>query len=134
MQVAISGNTYPVKDQLKAIGAKWDTDRKCWTITDKKADEARKIVAGAPAPTPTNPGKCRDCGKACKEPYTTCWDCKSKRDAKAGQCAKCHRSMSDWDRRHGMHCCVDCRDGGSSAHGGQSYYDGHGNFVLGDDD
>ena len=53
-QVNITGNTYPVKDALKALGAKWSADSKCWTITDKKADEARKIVAGAPAPEGEN--------------------------------------------------------------------------------
>lgn len=133
-QVNITGNTYPVKDALKALGAKWSADSKCWTITDKKADEARKIVAGAPAPAPRVAGKCSDCGTACKAPYTLCWDCKSKRDQRAGKCAKCHGPLDEWERRHGMHCCRECRDGGGNAHGGMSYYDRHGNFVLGDDD
>ena len=30
--------------------------------------------------------------------------------------------------------CLDCVDGGSNAHGGMSYYDRLGHFVLGDDD
>lgn len=47
--VKITGNTYPVKDQLKAIGARWDADSKCWMIAADKADAARKIVAGSPA-------------------------------------------------------------------------------------
>lgn len=45
--VAITGNTYPVKDALKSIGARWNPDRKCWMIAPAKAEEARKIVAGA---------------------------------------------------------------------------------------
>lgn len=45
--VAISGNTYPVKDALKAIGARWNADDKCWMISLARADEARKIVEGA---------------------------------------------------------------------------------------
>ena len=48
MQVAITGNTYPVKDALKSLGAKWNADEKAWMISSAKADEARKIVEGAP--------------------------------------------------------------------------------------
>ena len=46
--VAVSGNTYPVKDQLKALGARWNPDSKAWMVAADKADAARKIVAGAP--------------------------------------------------------------------------------------
>lgn len=133
-QVKITGNTYPVKDKLRALGAKWDADEKCWTITDKKAGEARAIVAAAPPEVPATPGTCRDCGKACKEPYTICWTCKGKRDQRAGKCAKCHGELDRWERQHGMRCCANCREGGGNYAGGQSYYDRHGNFVLGDDD
>jgi hypothetical protein len=45
--VAITGNTYPVKDALKAIGARWNADRKCWMIAPDKADKARQIVSGS---------------------------------------------------------------------------------------
>lgn len=45
--VAITGNTYPVKDQLKALGARWNGDLKAWMVAENKAEEARKIVAGA---------------------------------------------------------------------------------------
>lgn len=51
-----------------------------------------------------------------------------------GKCRKCGGSLDDWERRHGMRLCANCRDGGGNAHGGQSYYDRNGNFVLGDDD
>lgn len=44
---AITGNTYPVKDQLKALGAKWDAEKKCWMITADKAAQAQQIVTGA---------------------------------------------------------------------------------------
>ena len=130
-QVAITGNTYPVKDKLKALGAKWDADQKCWTITDKKADEARKIVEAAPPEAPATPGKCRKCGKSCKAPYTICWACKC---AANGVCVNCGEKLSDYARQRGYKRCLDCADGGGNAHGGQSYYDRHGNFVLGDDD
>ncbi len=48
---------------------------------------------------------------------------------RAGKCANCGASCNPRYRR-----CLDCVDGGGNAHGGQSYYDRNGNFVLGDDD
>ena len=133
-RVSITGNTFPVKDQIKALGGKWDGDNKCWTVPAAKADEARKLVANAPEQKPLTPGKCRDCGKECKAPFTLCFDCKGKAANRNGKCAKCGGSLDNWERKHGMRNCGDCRDGGSRAHGGQSYYDRNGNFVLGDDD
>jgi hypothetical protein len=66
----IKGNTYPVKDALKALGAKWDPQAKGWLVPEDKADEARALVANAPAPTkkPSN---------STKAPALTkrCWEC-----------------------------------------------------------
>lgn len=45
--IAITGNTYPVKDQLKALGARWNPDQKAWMVSEDKAEQARQIVAGA---------------------------------------------------------------------------------------
>jgi hypothetical protein len=45
--VAITGNTYPVKEQLKALGARWNADAKAWMVTPDKAAQAQAIVAGA---------------------------------------------------------------------------------------
>lgn len=53
---------------------------------------------------------------------------------KEGTCQGCGHALDSWERRHKMRRCSDCRDGGSRARGGASYYDRHGNFVLGDDD
>ena len=128
-QVAITGNTYPVKDQLKALGAKWDADRKCWTITDSKIEQARKIVAGAPQQQAATPGKCLKCHGPVKEPYKVCYACKNQ-----GKCLNCGAELDRWEKQHGVKRCADCRDGGGNAHGGQSYYGRNGNFVLGDDD
>ena len=130
-QVTITGNTYPVKDKLKALGAKWDVDRKFWTITDSKADEARRIVASAPAEAPAVPGKCRKCGGHVKPPYTVCFKCSGK---KITHCVNCGDSLDDYAIRKGYKRCLNCVDGGGNAHGGMSYYDRNGNFVLGDDD
>jgi hypothetical protein len=44
----ITGNTYPVKEKLKAIGARWNRQAQGWDIDDAKAHEARRIVASAP--------------------------------------------------------------------------------------
>ena len=46
-----------------------------------------------------------------------------------GTCVNCGDPCNPRYRR-----CLDCVDGGSNAHGGQSYYDRRGHFVLGDDD
>lgn len=66
MAIAITGNTYPVKDAIKALGGKWSPDQKCWMVPEAKADEARKLVAGsASAPKSTgstyHPRKCIAC-------------------------------------------------------------------------
>lgn len=50
--VAITGNTYPVKEQLKALGARWNAENKAWMVTPANADAARKIVASAGAAKP----------------------------------------------------------------------------------
>ena len=46
VKVAITGNTYQVKEALKAIGARWDADQKAWMVDEDKAEQARKIVEG----------------------------------------------------------------------------------------
>ena len=42
--VLITGNTYPVKDALRAIGGRWDAKAKGWRVPTEKADEARRLV------------------------------------------------------------------------------------------
>ena len=46
MTIAITGNTYPVKEALKAIGAKWNQATRAWMIDESKADEVSKIMKG----------------------------------------------------------------------------------------
>lgn len=64
--IAITGNTYPVKDQLKSLGAKWNPDQKVWMISPEKANEAAKIVAEAPKQSFSQfrPSRCKSCGCA----------------------------------------------------------------------
>lgn len=51
LPVLITGNTFPVKDQIKALGGKWDPVARGWNVPADKAAEAQALVAGAPKPT-----------------------------------------------------------------------------------
>jgi hypothetical protein len=74
----ICGNTYPVKDALRAIGGRWDAALKGWRVPAAKAAEAQALVSGAAKSTVvTTAGKCAKCGRACKPQYRTCYDCSS---------------------------------------------------------
>lgn len=64
--VLITGNTYPVKEALKALGAKWDAVEKGWRVPAGKAQEAQSLVSGAPRSTRPSgsyrPSRCKQCG------------------------------------------------------------------------
>lgn len=66
--VVVQGNTFPVKDQLKALGGKWDPVSRAWTVPADKAAEAQALVAqhARPAPQSNRPnqkmGRCVACG------------------------------------------------------------------------
>lgn len=63
--VAITGNTYPVRESLKSMcDGKWNAELKAWMVPADKADKAREIVAGASKSTPSSyrPRKCVVCG------------------------------------------------------------------------
>ena len=97
--VEISGNTYPVKDQLKALGGKWNAEKKCWMVPSQNKTKAKELVTNAPKQTHhtkntmsktdriaaaarkrgETPGKCSACGMKVKFPYTECWDCREER-------------------------------------------------------
>lgn len=51
--ITISGNTYPVRDQLKALGGRWNPDQKAWTVPADQAERARELVSGS---RPSVPG------------------------------------------------------------------------------
>lgn len=48
--VLITGNTYPVKEQLKALGGRWDPEARGWHVSEDKALEARTLVTSAYRP------------------------------------------------------------------------------------
>lgn len=53
----ITGNTYPVKDQIRALGGTWSKLQRGWLVPDDKAEEAIALVKYAPpaARAPSRP-------------------------------------------------------------------------------
>lgn len=47
MTELIIGNTYPVKDKLRALGGTWQARLQGWAVPTANAAEARAIVAAA---------------------------------------------------------------------------------------
>src|SRR3990167_10623125 len=56
----IIGNTYPIRDRIKALGAHWDGDRRAWW-TSKRA-EAEQLVAQLNEQPPEQPAAQNDSG------------------------------------------------------------------------
>lgn len=94
MAVAISGNTYPVKDQLRAMGGKWDADRKAWMVPESSAERAQALVAGATKSAPRAAGSSRSgyggsgYGSRCKGCRGPIADARHHR-AMGGYCGSC---------------------------------------------
>ena len=42
--VPVRGNSYPVKEKLKALGARWNGDEKCWMVPESKLAAAHALV------------------------------------------------------------------------------------------
>jgi hypothetical protein len=53
MTVLITGNTYPVKEQIKALGGRWNKAAKGWDVPAEQADAARALVSGPSSPRTT---------------------------------------------------------------------------------
>jgi hypothetical protein len=73
--VEVTGNTYPVKEELKALGARWDNIGRVWRVPENKLQEAQRIVARGPLPNnpPWNsPGQHQGPGRPTADnPYET---------------------------------------------------------------
>lgn len=41
---AITGNTYPVRNEMRAIGGQWDAANKAWLVPDDKAEYAKSLI------------------------------------------------------------------------------------------
>ena len=84
--ILITGNTYPVKEQLKALGARWNGEAKGWMVPADKAGVARQLVSSAPKQAWSGPARSRSGGSSfgrrcycseCHEPYRRgqrCWE------------------------------------------------------------
>jgi hypothetical protein len=60
--VMITGNTYPVREQLKALGGVWSQARKAWFVPEARAQEAQALVGQAKRTG--RPGRhCATCGQ-----------------------------------------------------------------------
>lgn len=83
---AITGNTYPVRELLKALGAKWNPNAKVWMVPDNKAEEARRIVTSSTSePSKSEPfrhTKCTICGHVPRNR----WD----KIYRSGECRGCY--------------------------------------------
>ena len=42
--VALTGNSFAVKDALRALGARWDKEQKAWVIKQSKAARAQALI------------------------------------------------------------------------------------------
>jgi len=91
-RTAISGNTYPVRAQLKALGGRWDPDQKAWMVPDDKVEQARQLVAGAPkgyVPGQSyRPRKCVVCGRVERRDSRGYVD--GDRILRSGECQSCY--------------------------------------------
>lgn len=83
------GNTFPIKDQLRSCGAKWDADRRAWWTS--KLDVAERFAGAEPAassdaapdsrPSDTLTDDSRIAGKATYKgkPYILVWEGETRR-------------------------------------------------------
>ena len=87
---AITGNTYPVREHLKALGAKWDPEQKAWMVPDEQAEKAREIMRNAPLKSTKaegyRPTKCVVCGVVARRNPRGYMEPKIYRN---GECADC---------------------------------------------
>lgn len=90
--VPISGNTFPVKDQIKNLGGRWDSVRKVWMVPEAHAAKARELAAGAhrtqPSERPTF-SRCVSCGAL---------PSKFNFILKSGECRDCFRDRKEEER------------------------------------
>lgn len=79
--VLVTGNTYPVKDQIKALGGRWDAAAKGWRVPADRAAEAQRLAGGATAAPrkirSTTRGTWTGCRCGSVEEYERANDCAS---------------------------------------------------------
>ncbi len=72
--VTIVGNTYPVKEQIKALGGRWNSEKKGWDVENDKEAEVRGLLTNIVVSRTPKMRKyeCEDCGDLVWS-GTTCW-------------------------------------------------------------
>lgn len=90
--VPVTGNTYPVRDRLRALGASWDAAAKVWMIDESRLAQAQAVVAqgSSEARKPFRPASCKQCGA---RPNVRGWP----RIYRNGVCSDCYRDAMDED-------------------------------------
>ena len=48
MLVPIEGRTYEIRQELKALGGRWDAEAKVWMVPEENAGEARRLLRHVP--------------------------------------------------------------------------------------
>ena len=95
--IEITGNTYPVKDALKAMGARWAPDKKCWMISAAKADAANALVSGAGPKAPYRGAPYRGARSSSSGagPRTGCYCGSRENYSQASDCSSCKFDQDD---------------------------------------
>lgn len=64
-------NTFAAKEQIKALGGKWNTTDKCWMVPSGKINEAHQACRDAKPITYNRRGnycqQCRQLGRKCSQ-------------------------------------------------------------------
>jgi hypothetical protein len=55
----ILGNTYPIKDEIKKLGGKWDKTRRIWYIDPTMMPRIYSLLSQVPSPKPVTPKPAR---------------------------------------------------------------------------
>ena len=103
--IEIRGNTYPVKDQLRSLGCRWNPAGKCWMATPAIADAARKIVGVTPvynSPPPPDLGPVDVVAEAAKYHRTPIDGAKATPFRRGSSKGENHLGETFWGKSHGV--------------------------------
>lgn len=48
----VTGNTFPVRDALRAMGSTWSSDERGWYVPMERLEEAEELIRNAPKNEP----------------------------------------------------------------------------------
>lgn len=84
--VLITGNTFPVKDALRAMGGVWDATEKGWMVPVARESEAKALVSGNSATQSKKPFRHYRCTRCGRKPGISGWP----RIYRNGLCSDCY--------------------------------------------